>query len=317
MEKILIIGAGGQIGTELTDALRKKFGNDNVVASDIKNFEDSHLTHPYEKLDVTDKDGIERVIDKYGITQLYNLAALLSATAESKPKLAWDINMIGLFNTLDLAVEKKLTKVFWPSSIAVFGPDTPRQNTPQNTIMQPNTVYGISKLAGEGWCSYYNKKHGLDVRSIRYPGLISYKSEPGGGTTDYAVDIFYEAIKHGRYTSFLSKDTELPMMFMEDAIRGTIELMDAPVENISVRAGYNFAAFSFTPEVLAEEIKKSIPEFDISYDPDFRQEIANGWPASIDDSVAQKDWSWKPVYDLSKMTKVMLEEVGKKLETTV
>jgi nucleoside-diphosphate-sugar epimerase len=309
----LIIGASGQIGIELTMALRKKRGNQLVIASDIRPTTDSDLLDgPYEILDVLDKLALEAVIEKHNVGEVYLLAALLSATAEKNPEFAWRLNMEGLFNVLELAKAKKITKVFWPSSIAVFGPSTPRNNTPQHTVMEPTTVYGISKLAGERWCSYYHEKYGVDVRSIRYPGLIGFRSEPGGGTTDYAVDIFHKAIETGSYTCFLKEDTELPMMMMEDAIRATIGIMEAPSEAIKERGGYNIAGCSFTPSELAAIIQRSIPTFSISYTPDFRQAIADSWPASIDDSAARLDWGWQSDYDTEKLSATMLSEIGKK-----
>ncbi len=313
-EVILITGTCGQIGTELAVNLREKFGEDNVIASDI--IEPNSILSsngPFEHIDILDKDTLLYVVKKYGVTQIYHLASLLSATGEKNPKLAWEVNMNGLLNILDLAKEQKLNKVFWPSSIAVFGPTTPKINTPQVVITEPSTVYGISKLAGERWCDYYYQKYGLDVRSIRYPGLISYKTLPGGGTTDYAVDIYFKAVQEQKYECFLKKDTKLPMMYMDDAIRGTIDLMQAPAENITVRSSYNFNALSFTPEEIAKAIKKEILDFEISYNPDFRQAIANSWPQSIDDSMAREDWNWKPTFDLKEMTKDMLENISKSL----
>jgi nucleoside-diphosphate-sugar epimerase len=310
MAKTLIIGACGQIGTELVLELRKKWGNDQVTAADVKEECPSVLANgPYVQLDILNRSAVCEFIIDQQIEHVYLLAALLSATAEKNPAFAWELNMEGLFTILDLAKEGYVKRIFWPSSIAVFGPTTPREMTPQYTVMEPSTVYGISKQAGERWCEYYHTKFGVDVRSIRYPGLISHTSLPGGGTTDYAVDIFYRAKQSGKYTCFLKGDSALPMMYMEDAIRGTIELMEAPAEKLSIRSAYNLAGCSFTPEELALEIRKHIPEFEISYDPDFRQAIADSWPKSIDDSVAQKDWGWKPVYDIQAMTKVMLENV--------
>jgi nucleoside-diphosphate-sugar epimerase len=307
-KKILVIGAAGQIGSELTIRLREQYGNANVVASDIKEGgEELMQSGPFELANAIDRSRIEGLIEQYGITDVYLMAALLSATAERLPMKAWELNMDSLFIILELAREKKIEKVFWPSSIAVFGPTTPKEDTPQTTIMEPTTVYGISKQTGERWCEWYFRKYGVDVRSIRYPGIISYKTLPGGGTTDYAVEIFHEAIKTSGYTSFLSEDTSLPMMFMEDAIKATIDIMEAPAENIKVRSSYNLAAMSFTPAELASEIKKHIPEFKISYEPDFRQEIANSWPGSIDDSAARKDWNWKNDYNLESLTTAMLE----------
>jgi nucleoside-diphosphate-sugar epimerase len=310
---ILIIGASGQIGIELTMALRSKHGNGKVIASDIRPTTDTALLQgPYEILDALDKPAIAACIEKHNVKEVYLLAALLSATAEKNPEFAWRLNMEGLFNILDLAREKKIDKIFWPSSIAVFGPTTPREMTPQRTVMEPTTVYGISKLAGERWCEYYHQRYGVDVRSIRYPGLIGYRSEPGGGTTDYAVDIFHQAIDHGKYTCFLRADTKLPMMMMEDAIRATIAIMEAPSASIANRSGYNIAGCSFTPEELAEHIRKEIPSFAISYEPDFRQDIADSWPASIDDSCAHTDWGWQSEYDTARLSKTMLQEITKK-----
>lgn len=313
MKRILVIGAGGQIGTELVLLLEQKFGKDAIIASDVKEVCPVALEGSnYVSLDVLDNNQLKSIVEKEEITDIYLLAALLSATAEKNPEFAWRLNMEGLFNVLNLAKEGKIKKVFWPSSIAVFGPTTPKQATPQRTVMEPSTVYGISKQAGERWCEYYYEKFGVDVRSIRYPGLISYKALPGGGTTDYAVDIFYHAIEKGEYTSFLSKDTELPMMFMEDAVRGTVELMEAPAEQIKVRSSYNLSAVSFTPELLANEIKKHISNFEIHYKPDDRQAIADSWPQSIDDAFARADWGWKNEYDLSDIVEVMLKNVEPK-----
>lgn len=309
-ERILVIGASGQIGVELTLALRKIYGNANVIASDLR--EENDLlkgTGPYVSIDVMNKEMLHVQVIRQNITQIYLLAAILSATGEKNPNLAWNLNMQGLLNVLDIAREEKIYKVYWPSSIAVFGPTSPKQNCPQQTIIEPTTVYGISKYAGEFWCDYYHQRFGVDVRSIRYPGLISYKSAPGGGTTDYAVEIFHEALEEKKYTSFLSEDTYLPMMYMPDAIRGTIELMEAPAARIKVRHSYNLSAMSFSPKEIGAEIKKHIPEFQLDYKPDYRQSIADSWPASIDDSVATKDWEWKPEYDLAKMTKDMLENL--------
>jgi nucleoside-diphosphate-sugar epimerase len=314
-EKVLIMGACGQIGVELTLALRKIYGSDYVIATDIRA---AHPllegTGPYEVLNAMDVSATLDVVKKHGITQIYLLAALLSATGEKDPKRAWDINMQSLLQVLDLAVHEKLTKVYWPSSIAVFGPTTPRQDTPQKTIVEPRTVYGVSKYAGELWCQYYYQRWGLDVRSIRYPGLISWKSEPGGGTTDYAVEIYHEALKHSKYKSFLSESTYLPMMYMDDAIRGTIELMEAPAEQIKSRMAYNLSAMSFSPKEIAASIQKHIPGFEISYAPDFRQQIADGWPQSIDDSAARADWGWNHHFDLDKMTVDMLKNLKVSLQ---
>lgn len=303
MSKILIIGASGQIGSELTETLRIQRGKENVIASDIRAVEGNE---PFVQLDVMDKEAIQLACTENNVSEVYLLAALLSATAEKNPSFAWDLNMVGLFNILNLAKEGVIKKVFWPSSIAVFGPSTPQNNTPQNTIMDPNTVYGISKLAGERWCEYYHEKFGVDVRSIRYPGLISYKTPPGGGTTDYAVEIFHEAKKHKKYTSFLSEDTRLPMLFMDDAVRATIELMSANPEDIKVRSSYNLGGLDFTPNELGEAIKAQIPDFDLKYDIDFRQKIADSWPSSIDDSVAQSQWGWRPQVNLEQMVDIML-----------
>jgi nucleoside-diphosphate-sugar epimerase len=306
-DKILIVGSQGQIGLELTQELRAIYGNDNVIASDLKAPEQSN--GPFETLDVMDKNRLDEIFKKHNVTQVYLLAALLSATAEKNPRFAWDLNMEGLFNVLNAAKEGILKKVYWPSSIAVFGPTTPRKNTPQYTVMEPNTIYGISKQAGERYCEYYNQKYGVDVRSIRYPGLIGYKSAPGGGTTDYAVHIYHEALKNKKYECFLSADTELPMMYMPDALKATITLMEAPAEQVKIRSSYNVAGMSFNPEEIAAEIRKYIPDFTISYNPDFRQAIANSWPQSIDDTQAKADWGWKPQYDLAGMTKDMLENL--------
>ena len=310
-EKILVIGANGQIGTELVMALRGIHGAENVIASDINDPTYAiRNSGPYEIVNVLDKDNLHHIFDKHRPTQVYLLAAILSAVGEQKPKMAWDLNMTGLLHVLDFAVEFKTGKVFWPSSIAVFGPHSPQFNTPQYCVMDPNTVYGFSKLAGERWCEYYHTKYGVDVRSIRYPGLIGWKASPGGGTTDYAVHIFHEALKKGKYESFLSADTALPMMYMEDAIRATISLMDAPADEVKIRSSYNLAGISFTPAQLAEEIKKHIPAFEMGYvESDPRQAIADSWPKSIDDGSAQQDWGWKLEYDLGKMTADMLENL--------
>jgi len=314
MEKILIIGASGQIGSELTLALRKVYGNDNVFATDIKQAPtDVVESGPFQILDALNDKALIHFVIRHKITQVYHLAAVLSGNAEKLPLQAWEINMKGLLNLLDLAKEVGLSKVFWPSSIAVFGRTTPKVNTPQLTVTEPNTVYGISKLAGERWCEYYFNRYGVDVRSIRYPGLISYKTEAGGGTTDYAVEIFYDAIKQKKYECFLKEDAALPMMFMDDAINCTIQLMEADAGKISIRSSYNLGGISFDPKEIATEIKKHIPEFEITYKPDFRQAIAESWPKSIEDTVARKDWGCEYVYDLPKMTKLMLDEIRKKL----
>jgi nucleoside-diphosphate-sugar epimerase len=312
-EKILIIGACGQIGVELTLALRQQYSNNQVIASDIR--EEHELlkgTGPYRTINATDIKAVAEVVREEGITQIYLLAALLSASGEKVPMKAWDINMNSLLQVLELGVEQKLNKIYWPSSIAVFGPTTPKQDTPQKTIVEPTTVYGISKYAGELWCQYFHQRWGLDVRSLRYPGLISWKSAPGGGTTDYAVEIYHEALKQKQYTSFLSENTYLPMMYMDDAIRGTIELMEAPAAQIKSRMAYNLSAMSFSPKEIAASIQQHIPDFKIGYAPDFRQQIADSWPGSIDDSAARADWHWKHDYDLDKMTAAMLENLGKK-----
>jgi nucleoside-diphosphate-sugar epimerase len=312
-EKILVIGASGQIGVELTMALRNIYGNANVIASDLR--EENTLlkgTGPYVSLDVMNKEMLHVQVIRQNVTQIYLLAAILSATGEKNPNLAWNLNMQGLLNVLDIAREEKLKKVYWPSSIAVFGPTSPKKNCPQQTIIEPITVYGISKYAGEFWCNYYNKRFGVDVRSLRYPGLISYKSEPGGGTTDYAVEIFHDAIDEKSYTSFLKEDTYLPMMYMPDAIRATMELMEASADKISVRTSYNISGISFSPAEIGASIKKHVPEFEINYKPDYRQAIAESWPQSIDDSVARHDWHWKHEYDLEKITADMIKNLEQK-----
>lgn len=309
-EKILVIGASGQIGVELTLALRKMYGNANVVASDLR--EENDLlkgTGPYVSLDVMNKEMLHVQVIRQGITQIYLLAAILSATGEKNPNLAWSLNMQSLLNVLDIAREENLHKVYWPSSIAVFGPTSPKQNCPQATVIEPVTVYGISKFAGEFWCNYYNRRYGVDVRSLRYPGLISYKSAPGGGTTDYAVEIFHEALEEKKYECFLREDTYLPMMYMPDAIRATIELMEADASKISVRTSYNISGMSFSPKEISAEIKNHIPEFSISYKPDYRQAIADSWPQSIDDIVARNDWGWKEEFALERMVGDMLENL--------
>ena len=311
--RILIIGACGQIGSELTLKLREIYGLDNVIASDIRKGEQEVFqTGPFELIDAMNFEQVAEIIGKYQIDEVYLMAALLSATAEKNPAFAWELNMNSLFHVLNLAKEGKIKKIFWPSSIAVFGPTTPKNNTPQYTVMEPSTVYGISKQAGERWCEYYFNKYGVDVRSIRYPGLISWKTLPGGGTTDYAVDIYYKAISDNKYTCFLSKNTELPMMYMDDAIRATVGIMQAKKEDVKIRSSYNLSAMSFNPKEISESIAKVQPGFEISYEPDFRQEIADSWPSSIDDSEARKDWGWNHEYDLERMTKVMLENLKEK-----
>lgn len=310
--KILIIGACGQIGTELTQKLRSIHGTDNVIASDIRKLNVTVVNEgPFEVINALDFNQIEALLEKYEITDVYMMAALLSATAEKNPAFAWDLNMNSLFHVLNLAKAGKIKKLFWPSSIAVFGPTTPKQQTPQFTIAEPTTVYGISKQAGERWCEYYHNIFGVDVRSIRYPGLVSYTTLPGGGTTDYAVDIYHKALSDGTYECFLKEETTMPMMYMDDAIRATIEIMEAPAETIKIRSSYNLAAISFDPKEIAEEIKKHIPDFTITYEPDFRQKIADSWPASIDDSSAREDWGWKHDFDLAEMTNIMLENLKK------
>jgi nucleoside-diphosphate-sugar epimerase len=313
-DNIMVIGAAGQIGSELVMELRKNYGNENVFATDIKQPPSDILAAgPFQLLDVMDSKMLIHFVIRNKITQIYHLAAVLSGNAEKLPLQAWNINMESLMNVLELAkMFDEVKKIFWPSSIAVFGPTTPKVNTPQMTVMEPTTVYGISKLAGERWCEYYFRKFKVDVRCIRYPGLISFKTEAGGGTTDYAVEIFYEAVKHGKYECFLSKDTMLPMMFMPDAIRATIELMQLPLEKMSIHTGYNLSGVSFTPEQLANEIRKYIPGFKITYKPDFRQTIAESWPQIIDDSIARKNNGWKHEYDLARMTEIMLTEIRKK-----
>jgi nucleoside-diphosphate-sugar epimerase len=305
--KILIIGACGQIGTELTKALREKYGVNNVIASDIRKLNNDVVNDGlFEVINALDYNQIQHIIEKYKITDVYLMAALLSATAEKNPAFAWDLNMNSLFHVLNLAKAGLIKKVFWPSSIAVFGPTTPRENTPQTTVTEPSTVYGISKLAGERWCEYYHKQYGVDVRSIRYPGLISWTTPPGGGTTDYAVEIFHEALKHKKYTCFLNEESALPMMYMDDAIAATINIMQANSEAIKIRSSYNLAGICFTPKILAAAIQKEIPDFTINYKPDFRQQIADSWPKSIDDSSANKDWNWQHQFNLEEMVKTML-----------
>jgi nucleoside-diphosphate-sugar epimerase len=307
---ILVLGASGQIGTELTQKLRHIYGNNNVIASDIREGSSEMMASgPFETIDATDKETILEVIKKYNVNQVYLLAAMLSATAEKMPQKAWNLNMNSLLAVLDLAKEKHIEKIYWPSSIAVFGPTTPKENTPQKTVMEPSTVYGISKVSGEFWCNYYHDKFGVDVRSLRYPGIISWKTKPGGGTTDYAVDIYFKALEDAKYECFLSEDTRLPMMYMDDAVNATIQLMQAESDDIKIRNGYNLAAISFTPKEIAEEIKKHVPNFEISYNPDFRQQIADSWPQSIDDSQARKDWNWKHEFNLESMTKDIIKNL--------
>jgi nucleoside-diphosphate-sugar epimerase len=317
-ETILVIGACGQLGTELVESLRNIYGDNNVIASDIRKGENEVFqSGPFEILDVLDKVKLNEVIGKYKPAQVYHLAALLSATAEAKPKLGWTLNMDGLFNVLDASIDYQVGKVYWPSSIAVFGPNTPVNNTPQNTIMDPNTIYGISKLAGERYCDYYFRKRGVDVRSLRYPGLIGYKSEPGGGTTDYAVSIYHDALKGNVHNCFLSENTELPMLYMPDALKATLDIMHAPAESIKIRSSYNLAGMSFSPKEITQSIQKFIPDFKTEYNPDSRQAIADSWPNSIDDSEARKDWNWKPEYDLDAMTKDMLVNLAPRYGKTL
>ncbi len=315
MKRILITGACGQIGSELTMVLRERYGTDNVVATDIRKDPSREMVEsgPYEVLDVRDREKLSSVVEKYSIDTIFHMAAILSASGEKNPWLAWDVNINGLYNVLEIAREKNLTRVFVPSSIAAFGPETPRKNTPQETVLKPRTIYGITKVVGERLGEYYFWKFGLDVRGVRYPGIISSKTLPGGGTTDYAVEIFYEALKHKKYTSFLRKDTRLPMMYMPDCLKATIMLMEADLSRLKHHTDFNVAGMSFSVEELANEIKKHIPDFKIDYKPDFRQEIADSWPESIDDSAAREEWGWSPDYDLSKMTADMLEKLRKKL----
>lgn len=314
--KILIIGACGQIGTELTAKLRETYGVENVIASDIRKLNNDVVNNGiFEVVNALDYNQIEHLVEQYEITDVYLMAALLSATAEKNPAFAWDLNMNSLFHVLNLAKAEKIKKIFWPSSIAVFGATTPKHNTPQFTIMEPTTVYGISKQCGERWCEYYHAQYGVDVRSIRYPGLISWSTEAGGGTTDYAVDIYHKAITEGKFTSFLSEGSELPMMYMDDAIKATIGIMQAPAEQIKIRSSYNLAAMSFTPEDIANEIKKHYPNFEMSYEPDFRQKIADSWPASINDSSAREDWGWKNDFDMESMTTEMFTQLKNNIYT--
>jgi len=316
MKKILVTGSVGQIGSELTMVLREKYGNDNVVACGRKTKPSEKLLNsgPFEYIDVTDRKTVERVVKEYDIDTIYNMAAILSAVGEEKPLLCWNVNINGLYNILEIAREYEMTRVFVPSSIAVFGPETPRVNTPQETVLKPKTMYGVTKVAGELLGDYYFKRFGLDVRGVRYPGIISSETLPGGGTTDYAVEIFYEAIKHKRYTCFVREDTVLPMMYMPDCIKGTIDLMEADIKNLKHHCDFNLAGMSFSAGELAAEIKKHIPEFKVEYKPDFRQAIADSWPQSIDDSAAREEWGWKPSYDLASITKDMLEKLQKRYE---
>lgn len=305
--KILILGACGQIGTELTLALRARHGADAVLATDIREGQAALMdSGPFRVLDATDYPAVEAVLKEHEVEEVYLMAAMLSATAEKFPSRAWALNMNSLLHVLEMGKEKMFSRLFWPSSIAVFGPSTPKRQTPQSTITEPTTVYGISKLAGEGWCSYYHRKYGVDVRSVRYPGLISWKSDPGGGTTDYAVEIYKEALQAGRYRCFLKGDTRLPMMYMDDAIQGTLRLMDTPASRLTIRTSYNIGAMSFTPEEMAASIREHIPGFQVDYDPDYRQQIADSWPESMDDSRAREDWGWESEFGLAETTREML-----------
>ena len=316
MKKILVIGAAGQIGTDLTLKLNELYDCNNVIVADIKKPQKEIIEqNKYYKLNVLNADELKKVVIENQIDTIFHLAAMLSGKAEQNPAAAWDLNINSLFNVLNLAKDNNIKKVFWPSSIAAFGKNSQKKNTPQYDVMDPNTVYGISKVSGELWAQYYFEKYNVDVRSLRYPGLISYRTEPGGGTTDYAVEIFYDAIKYKKYTSFLDRGTTLPMMYMDDAIKATIEIMEAPAEKIKIHTSYNVAAISFSPEEIADEIRKYIPEFTIDFKPDFRQKIAESWPQSIDDSKAREDWGWKHNFDLSKMTEVMIKEISKKIKT--
>lgn len=309
--RILIIGACGQIGTELTAALRNKYGNHKVIASDIREGDPELMqSGPFEILDATNYQAIEDIVIRHEISDVYLMAAMLSATAEKFPEKGWHLNMTSLFHVLNLAKDKKISKVFWPSSIAVFGSTTPKINTPQYTVMEPSTVYGISKQTGERWCEYYHKRYGVDVRSIRYPGIISWKTLPGGGTTDYAIDIYHKCLKHKKYICFLNGNTTLPMIYMDDAIKATMDIMDAPSEKVKIRSSYNLAAISFDPEEIAESIRKQIPEFVIEYEPDFRQAIADSWPQSINDSEAREHWGWNHTFDLDMITEEMLKKLA-------
>ncbi len=314
MKKILVTGAVGQIGSELTMELRKRYGNDNVLATGRKTKPSKTLrdSGPFDFIDITKKETVEKVIKEYDIDTIYNMAAILSAVGEERPIVCWNVNINGMYNILELAHEYEMTRVFVPSSIAAFGPETPRKNTPQETILKPKTMYGVTKVAGELLGDYYFKRFGLDIRGVRYPGIISSETLPGGGTTDYAVEIFYEAIKNKKYTCFVKKDTVLPMMYMPDCIKGTIDLMEADISKLKHHCDFNMASMSFSAGELAAEIKKHIPEFKCIYKPDFRQAIADTWPQSIDDSSAQKEWGWKASYDLPSMTKDMLEKLGKR-----
>ncbi len=315
MEKILVIGACGQLGTELTLRLRELYSEDQVIASDLRDPVELIKNGPYEELNVMDAVRLHEVINKHQITQIYHLAAILSAKGEQNPKFAWDLNMNSLLNVLE-AGKSKISRIYWPSSIAVFGPDTPKTKTPQNTIINPTTVYGISKLAGERWCEYYFQKYGVDVRSMRYPGLIGYKAKPGGGTTDYAVDIFWQTILEGKYECFLKEDSLLPMMYMDDAVKATVDLMHADADKLTIRSSYNVSAISFSPKMVVDEIIKRYPDFKVTYEPDFRQAIADSWPNSINDMEARRDWGWEPSFNLSKMVTTMLDNLELQLNPT-
>jgi nucleoside-diphosphate-sugar epimerase len=314
MKKILVTGAVGQIGSELTMELRKRYGNDNVIATGRKTKPSDKLLNsgPFEFIDIVKKETVEKVVDDYDIDTIYNMAAILSAVGEKNPALCWDVNINGLYNILEIAREKELARVFVPSSIAVFGPETPQYNTPQETVLKPKTMYGVTKVAGELLGDYYFKRFGIDVRGVRYPGIISSETLPGGGTTDYAVEIFYEAIKKRRYTCFLREDTTLPMMYMPDCLKATIDLMEADISKLKHHCDFNVASMSFSAGELASEIKKHIPDFKCDYKPDFRQAIADSWPKSIDDSAARKEWGWKPKYNLATMTEDMLKKLGER-----
>jgi len=315
MQNILVTGAVGQIGSELTMELRQRYGGENIVATDHKTKPSEKLctSGPFEFIDVTRRETIEEVVRKYDIDTIYHLAAILSAVGEEKPHLAWDVNVNGLYNILEIARERNMTRVFCPSSIAVFGPETPREDTPQETIVRPTTMYGVTKVTGELLCDYYFHRFGLDVRGARFPGIISSETLPGGGTTDYAVEIFYEAIQHKRYTCFLREDTVLPMMYMPDCIKGSIDLMEADLSRLRHHSDFNLTAMSFSPAELVAEIKKHIPEFTCEYQPDFRQAIADSWPMTINDSAAREEWGWEPSYDLAAMTADMLEKLGQRI----
>ena len=314
MNRILVTGAVGQIGSELTVELRRRYGAENVVATGHRTKPSAVLCDsvPFEFIDVTDRGTLEAVIERYDIDTIYHMAAILSAVGEERPHLAWDVNINGLYNVLELARERELVRIFCPSSIAVFGPETPRNNTPQETVLRPTTMYGVSKVAGELLCEYYAARFGVDVRGVRYPGIISSETLPGGGTTDYAVAIYYEAIANKRYTCFVRADTALPMMYMPDCVKGTIDLMEADRSRLVHHADFNMASMSFSAGELAAEIKKQIPEFECEYQPDFRQAIADSWPCSLDDSAAREEWDWKPAYDLAAMTADMLEKLGRR-----